>query len=188
MQWRGAWYHIRKNLIIHNLLTQPSHHPPQILQKTHPHAPFLDPKHSHYDGLDILLKVIVRKFFGNEQDQIKYFCPPAAEFEGLEHFGEDFVVLESGWVFLDWGFELSDVNEDPYNKGDRMGDRGMREGEGGTYSRKISRSWSPFMDIFSKDSEHRIKSVEKNPPALDPISRNCDTESLNFGDGLSNRL
>ena len=44
------------------------------------------------------------------------------------------------------------------------------------------------MDIFSNESEHRIKSVEKNPPARHPISKNWDTESLSLGEGFNNRL
>ena len=56
------------------------------------------------------------------------------------------------------------------------------------YSRKISFSLSGFTDMFSRDSEHRIRSVEKNPPARDPNSRNCETVRRVFGEEFTSRL
>jgi hypothetical protein len=44
------------------------------------------------------------------------------------------------------------------------------------------------MDMFSRDWEHWIKSVEKNDPIRDPRSMNCETERRSFGEGLSKRL
>jgi len=56
------------------------------------------------------------------------------------------------------------------------------------YSRKTSRSWSPLMDMFSRDSEHLIKSVEKKEPARHPRSRNWETDRRAFGEGFKRRL
>jgi len=59
---------------------------------------------------------------------------------------------------------------------------------GGKDWRNVSLSWSPFMDMFSRDSVDWIRSVEKNDPARDPRSRNCETERRFFGEELSRRL
>ena len=42
--------------------------------------------------------------------------------------------------------------------------------------------------MFSKDSEHRIRSVEKNAPAREPRSRNWEIVRRSFGEGFNRRL
>jgi len=61
-------------------------------------------------------------------------------------------------------------------------------GGGWGYWRNISRSWSPFIDMFSRDWVHLMRSVEKKAPARDPKSTNWETVRRSLGDGLRRRL